>query len=315
VALQNFSDRLQIEKLTDRPRIAYSIVATPRVRLRMFNARSAPVRTPSYMPKGTAMLMRLRGLPNNSVGLFSGMFTVGHHSNGQDGCLFETDTLQGEDCVGPADLNRINLKDGSFSTNYVRLGARYRRTRLRAELEDANGRSRLDPSGGKESTSPGTPPDPLTNVPDNVAPPERQVQAGYQEWTVGIDVDLHFHTDKRIEPFYGTRRFEAMAGGAMKFPKVCRGRAAGQASVRYIGEPPIDGTSWVYQVDGTCTFNDSAGWGLFVRFYKGQDYYNLGFARSLSRLQFGFHYENDGFLRFVKANATAGELRKERPAE
>src|SRR4051812_37429962 len=51
---ENFSDKLVTdESLNGRPRFADSIVGTPRVRLRELDSFSAPVRTPSYMPKGT----------------------------------------------------------------------------------------------------------------------------------------------------------------------------------------------------------------------------------------------------------------------
>ena len=40
------------------------------------------------------------------------------------------------------------------------------------------------------------------------------------------------------------------------------------------------------------------GTGLFLRFYRGQDYYNLGFADAISRLQFGFTLQQDTFLSF-----------------
>ena len=65
--------------------------------------------------------------------------TIGHHSNGQDGCLFadEIRVPDGE-CVaalpsqsGPRPINK---RDGSFSTNYVRVGLDYERLRLSHEL-------------------------------------------------------------------------------------------------------------------------------------------------------------------------------------
>ena len=76
------------------------------------------------MPKGTFTGFLFRGErlggslnPNASrVGIWAGQLTVGHHSNGQDGCLFTPDTLIGDDCVGPLALSKINRIDGSFST-------------------------------------------------------------------------------------------------------------------------------------------------------------------------------------------------------
>jgi hypothetical protein len=40
-----------------------------------------------------------------------------------------------------------------------------------------------------------------------------------------------------------------------------------------------------------------------VRFYTGQDYYNLGFTDSITRFMVGAHFEQDGFLRFVSRRA------------
>ena len=59
------------------------------VKIRMFiNETSSPVRTPSYMPKVTGQLFFFK-LRQTRVHLWSILGTVGHHSNGQAGCLFE----------------------------------------------------------------------------------------------------------------------------------------------------------------------------------------------------------------------------------
>ena len=57
----------------------------------------------------------------------------GHHSNGQNGCLFIGQTRVAGECEprkaggdGPED---INVENGSFSTNYLRFGLEYRRLR------------------------------------------------------------------------------------------------------------------------------------------------------------------------------------------
>ena len=182
VIRQNFADKLVIdESLTGRPRYAYSISGSPRVRLRMIEAYSAPVRTPSYMPKATFMGLFFRGEPGERVGLWAAMATVGNHSNGQDGCLFTTDVevtdARGEiTCVGPPDLTKINRIDGSFSTNFVKIGARYRREWF-----------------------------------ERISPDE---QIGRRAITIGVDVQPHFHTDPRIKPFYGTTRGEASTAAA-----------------------------------------------------------------------------------------------------
>jgi hypothetical protein len=275
VVAQNFSDKLVYDQSLDgRFRFAFSIVGTPRVRLRMFDTRSAPVRTPSYMPKGSGSLLLFRGEADRRdrgprVGIWAGQVTVGHHSNGQDGCLFTTDTLVGDDCVGTPDLTQINTKDGSFSTNFVRFGARYRRE----WLTEVN-----VPGGDRE-------------------------YAGTKQLTFGVDFDKHFHTDPRVAPFYGLNRFRGMAGAAIRLKKVCRSRAAVNLTVAYVGEEPENVAPLVFQAEGLCTFTDRGGWGLFVRYYHGQDYYNLAFTEEIHRMQFGVHYEQDGFLRFISAAA------------
>ena len=292
VISQNFSDKLILEESGAKPVFAYSIVGTPRVRLRMFDARSAPVRTPSYMPKGTFTGMMFRreptqnGTQGSRVGLWAGQITVGHHSNGQDGCLFTTDVLVNDECIGEPDLDHVNRIDGSFSTNYVRIGGRYRREWLRDVSSDAQ------KAAGIEE------------------------QLGANEFTIGVDYDRHFHTDERQAPFYGQNRFQLSFAAATHFRKVCRSRANGGVTLFYVGEQPEDVPSFAVQVEGSCTFTDQGGWGVFVRYYYGQDYYNLGWVDTISRAMIGAHFEQDGFLRFVsrRAKVAAEEQKRRREA-
>jgi hypothetical protein len=277
VIRQTFSDKLVIEDLlTGEFKRGYSIVGTPRVRLRMIDARSAPVRTPSYMPKGTFTQLFFRGEPierGSRVGLWAAQATVGHHSNGQDGCLFTTDTLVGDRCVGPPDLQQINHIDGTFSTNFVRFGGRYRREWLHDVSTDAQKQAGIEE------------------------------QIGAREFTLGFDIDRHFHTDPRVEPFYGTTRASVLAGGATRFRRVCKSRVDASVALFYVGEQPDTVGSFAFQAEMSCTFTDQGGWGMFARYYTGQDYYNLGFAESINRLMFGAHFQQDGFLRFVSRRA------------
>jgi hypothetical protein len=267
VVRQTFADKLVIEQsLTGRWQQAYSISGSPRVRLRMIEADSAPVRTPSYMPKGTYTYLFFRGESERRVGIWAAMATVGHHSNGQDGCLFTTDTV-GTDreghktCEGPANLAAINKIDGSFSTNFVKTGLRYRREWL----------ARISPDE----------------------------QIGRRALTIGADLQQHFHTDPRVKPLYTTTRGEVSVAFATRSPHVCRSRVSGSASVFYVGRKTPDVGPLAVQLEAGCTFTNEGGWGVFGRFYGGQDYYNLGFGDTIKRVQFGVQYDQDGFLRFV----------------
>ena len=132
--------------------------ATPMVRLRMFDQTSNPVRTPSYMPKGTVQVARFKNLsratdPDSSA--FNegpiAMWLVdaipfGHHSNGQDGCLFMDHARDADgECVAvPGFPHDVNKKDGSFSTNYIEATVHYGRIpgfgrRARWHFRDAAG--------------------------------------------------------------------------------------------------------------------------------------------------------------------------------
>ena len=81
-------------------------VLTPQIIIRMYQEESFPVRTPSYIPQLTVYYLLSEKEKANSFSLF-GRFT--HHSNGQDGDFY----LENGD---------INVKTGSFATNYFDLG-------------------------------------------------------------------------------------------------------------------------------------------------------------------------------------------------
>lgn len=81
-------------------------VLTPQIILRMYQERSYPVRTPSYMPQIT--LYYLLNDKDNSR-KFSLFGRYAHHSNGQDGDFF-------------LESGEINLKSGDFATNYLESG-------------------------------------------------------------------------------------------------------------------------------------------------------------------------------------------------
>lgn len=80
---------------------------TPQIILRMYDQYSNPVRTPSYMPKGT-LYYHFSDISPDGDDLIP-FLTIGHHSNGQDGEFYNSDGT----------INKIN---GSFSSNYGTLG-------------------------------------------------------------------------------------------------------------------------------------------------------------------------------------------------
>ena len=76
------------------------------------------------------------------------------------------------------------------------------------------------------------------------------------------------------------------------------GRFAGEAHLQYLTTPPPDVSNVITQLEGACHPRNSGGAGVFVRFYRGQDYYNLGFAESITRVMFGMTLQKEHFLSF-----------------
>jgi len=81
-------------------------VLTPQIIIRMYQERSFPVRTPSYMPQITAYYLMS---PKKDKNTFSVFGKIAHHSNGQDGDFY-------------LENGKINLLSGDFATNYFEIG-------------------------------------------------------------------------------------------------------------------------------------------------------------------------------------------------
>lgn len=100
------------------------ISMTPGVRLRMHRTESAPIHSPSFIPRANFqwLFSPARNI-TNSVN-----FYIGHHSNGQTGCLFRTQRKSSSPCVYdrfPVEQLKHGLvgpdtDDGNFSLFYMR---------------------------------------------------------------------------------------------------------------------------------------------------------------------------------------------------
>jgi hypothetical protein len=260
----------------------YQVSTTPMVRLRMFDQTSSPVRTPSYMPKGTFQLARFQNM-SKSTDPDSDEFNegpvamwlidtipFGHHSNGQDGCLFTSEVRNEKgECVEIAlsPAKRVNKKDGSFSTNYIEAMTFY-------------GRMYLDSEGAADGEF-----------------------ATRWEWRGGVGIQLNpeGYVGGSIKPelakLYGPTRILFGAMAARREMWRC-GRSAAEVRLQYITDPPPGIPALITQAEGACFPRGWGGAGLFVRIYHGQDYYNLGFADKITRVQFGVTLQRDQFLAF-----------------
>jgi hypothetical protein len=278
---------------------------TPAVRIRMLPVRSAPVRTPSYMPRGNFQFMRVRGLKDgikksdgtakiernhspslkaffeelrqvDHVSIWELHVIAGHHSNGQDGCLSTKQTVEppppapdGE-CTPPGlepTAETINRVDGSFSSAFFfRFGGNYSKNWLRDEATVSG------------STLP----------------------AAFQEGRLSLEYEWHPRAwvDPQMRDIYGRHRLNLGAAFAKKDIRGCRRRL--EVATGAIWNPGV--------VDSDLELSGSAqvscfpwlngGWGFFARWYAGQDYYNVGFLDDINRLQVGLTFNQAEFFRF-----------------
>jgi hypothetical protein len=206
----------------------------------------------------------------------------GHHSNGQNGCLFRGQARIDGECEPPPPAtvteSDVNTENGSFSTNYIRVALEYRR---------------LYPNGD----------DPI----DLRAITRR-------EWGVSGSVEFNptgyvgGSIDETLRPLYGPTRF-GMSGdvvaGNFRIPiwpskRLNCGRAWAEGGVMFIsgGAPSVEN---VVTIETACLPAGWGGTGLFVRYYRGQDYYNAAFLQNISRLQFGLTFLQSRFLAFPKS--------------
>lgn len=315
VFYQNFSDVLDIDRQArkanradgekDVQETAMVFSGTPAVRIRMLRDRSAPVRTPSYMPRGNFQFLWVRGLKdgrpahdrNSTRGAQTFLSELrqvprlsiwefhvigGHHSNGQDGCLSTDQKLvppppaSGGECTPPgivptaATMNRI---DGSFSSAFFfRFGGNYSRNRMRVESGDQSGLPRA-----------------------------------FQETRLSAEYEWHPRNlvDPQMRNIYGRHRANLGAAFALKDVRGCARRfevAAGVVWNPKVVDPEL---KWSGHAEVQCFPWLNGGWGFFARWYAGQDYYNVGFLDDINRLQVGLTFNQADFFRFRRRpNAT-----------
>ena len=291
--VDNFRRALDDVLDSKKRHFAYAVFGTFLTRLRMFDEESSPVRTPSYMPKGTIQLAWMKNLSardstTEPLEFLKGpidmwlvnVIPFGHHSNGQNGCLFVQQVRIDGECqpeppssTNPEDVNREN---GSFSTNYIRMGLEYRRMYLVGDY-----------------------PDELRAV-------------SQREWGIGGSLELNptgylgGSISDTLRPLYGPTRYRITAdivAGNWRFPflrKVNCGRAWTDATIMFISgaAPTVDTVAT--SIEAACLPQGWGGAGLFIRYYRGQDYYNAAFLENINRLQFGLTFLHGKFLAFTR---------------
>jgi hypothetical protein len=247
---------------------SWSFSFTPMVRLRMFSTRSNPVRTPSFMPKFNLQFF-WASLIDPSLRLDSPVRIValnavpwGHHSNGQEGCLYTDQTMDAngncsDGVIPPGTRRTTNKLNGTFSTNYFRVWSSYRHMRLDENLR-ANQMCTftLGVEGNPQPFGPGT------------IPNEQKVL--YPTMRIISSVEL----------------------SARAFQKSWfNGRMSGSAQVEYLRTVAPHLSPWTFTGEVSQTLQRLGGWGLFLRYYHGMDYYNLGFLDATRYVQLGLVFD------------------------
>ena len=244
----------------------YPAFGTFMVRLRMFDEDSNPVRTPSYMPKATVQFAAFRDIsrgadteqPDRRVAMWLiDIVPFGHHSNGQNGGLFTGYSRVDGECVTavevPVTVRTVNTENGSFSTNYIRTGVHYRRN--------------LPGIGGRYSICRHTLAVGCRRTPRD--------QSHLVSIGGAISDDLH--------AIYGATRARVSASAArLQWRRF--GRIEGKLALEYIPDAPSSVSNVTTVAEQLMLPRGWGGAGIFARFYRGQDYYNLAFLDDVSRL-------------------------------
>lgn len=237
---------------------------------------SAPIRSPSYMPRFKLQLLRAYGGRGPYISGFRNIaglhLVLGHHSNGGDGCVFaDQDPNTCDDPENPASpSDREVRRDGEFSTNYYEFGAYHRLAGstvvpgvfpqlLWGSLDAAvtyqrHVKRKVGPFGGAH--------------PDFAALyGDRRLRVeGSGHLAISLPVPGNWYFVPRIRLSY-----ESFTPRAERFPGADTHVLQLEANVQLATLP------------GVSTLWDDVRVG--VRFIDGQDYYNTHFARDIRRWQ------------------------------
>jgi len=239
----------------------WSLLFTPAIRVRMMHGPGDPVRSPSYMPRVDFQKLFVHD-HGYSVNVWEWHAGIGHHSNGQNGCLFADQTSVDGTCVPRTDTgdpeNRpVSYRNGGFSTNDLRGGFNFRRN-----LVNRDGQTTKD-------------------------------------WSAGLEYQRQFRTDPDLKPVYTQNRLNGSIALSWK-DLLWTSRLRTEMAVGIAIDQPLKKVArWSFNPQVAWFPWSQSGLGLFVRLYHGQDYYNIRFSDNIPhRIQIGVEFEQDGFLKF-----------------
>jgi hypothetical protein len=254
--------------------IWYFVSIAPHLRLRMYYTDSTPVRPPSYLPRMDVYALGRAGSFHARDALYmvwaGPHLTVGHHSNGQQGCTLaseeaEFDREEGKrmsSCVSTGGEPALNHLDGSFGINFVRVGFPVYMQRLEGPNQKAQVSHFIEPSMDVGTFGVDPPLMPYY--------PERRVALEYLYEHACDGFPMRLVCDER-------RIFGARLEGAMRF---------GVDDPVFSGRRPLslDAEVWIA--------NQDTGVGVFLGGYVGHDHYNIAFDETIAVAQLGFFWRH-----------------------
>ena len=250
----------------DRRRAAWQYYATMGIRLRMMRTTSVPVPPPSFMPKLTLQRLGFKKESEKRATVhITNLIVFGHHSNGQTGCPLENQPRRRDDgeCLAvpqeqePWDVNQVN---GNFSTHYFEVGQHWRTV----SLSGGELRSRTFGVGVQQHLPCVTGTDRLGRKKWGRFGTMCHVGKRYGKTRLWVAADT-----ERVG--YAIRMRFAWIPNGVRFPPV----ALELEYVKYLRELPD----------------------VYVRFYGGQDRYNIRFDDRQSRLEIGMAFAWEDALR------------------
>ncbi|MFA9388507.1 MAG: hypothetical protein ACERKD_01785 [Prolixibacteraceae bacterium] len=220
-------------------------VLTPQIIVRMYQEESFPVRTPSYRPQITMYYMLNEKPDSKSASIYG---RIAHHSNGQEGDFFLDD-------------GSLNVKSGSFTTNFSELG-----------LIKTNVNTHFNAYQFFKTSF------------------EVHPKVSIQEELIGVYSRYRWHNAFSI--------FRVTSGNNQNNSQRPAYSIKGETTWMFGAFNQLEAFS-TERLNLSLTFyyhpNFLEDIGLFVQYYHGSDYYNMYFNHRLNMLRFGFMTEK---LRF-----------------
>lgn len=295
--------------------VAFMTSFTPMIRLRMLKGQSSPIKTLSWMPKLDGQLFVMgRPKDNETWGdgavLTAFQFRWGHHSNGQDECIYQAGVLDRPDLCPKLDASdtskvSVNYPNGSFSTNYLQFGVARKWYRLVPDDERSERPQRTIAAGLSFEINPAGLPAPFFVPSGTMDGAQRALYGGNRVHVTG-ELDQRLGRPSRPSLLRGTLH----AGLGVDFIDKVKGEgplvvdSVPDGPLNAVLHPGLGSSRWRFSGELAWLPDGLRGWGLQGRYLHGQDYYNLQFVRDIHWLRLGVVFDAGEFERFYHRKQT-----------